>query len=295
MKIGVIGYGNMGSMIVNNILKMNLLLADEELMVSNRHIDKIKHLIEEYPDGKVQITDNNTEVASKCEKIIISVTTPNFKELIEEILPFINEKTHIIYTCAGIDFAKIKPYFNGKLTLVIPTVASTVTSNNTIASIARRKGVTLIKHNEKVDLQDSLFIEDLFNEFSYVKTLKENSFYFEEGTEDLKSENPELEMSTILTSCGPAFIAIMIEKFAEMASNNANITKEDAEDMIVKTVLGTAILKEDQNLSNWELIDKVATKGGITEEGVDLLDKRLNNLYKKLFESLLSKYEEYDN
>ena len=65
--------------------------------------------------------------------------------------------------------------------------------------------------------------------------------------------------------------------------------------MIVKIVLGTAILKEDQNLSNWELIDKVATKGGITEEGVDLLDKRLNNLYKKLFESLLSKYEEYDN
>ena len=30
MKIGVIGYGNMGSMIVNNILKLNLLLDDED-------------------------------------------------------------------------------------------------------------------------------------------------------------------------------------------------------------------------------------------------------------------------
>jgi diphosphomevalonate decarboxylase len=33
MKIGVIGYGNMGSLIVNNILKLNLLLEDEELII----------------------------------------------------------------------------------------------------------------------------------------------------------------------------------------------------------------------------------------------------------------------
>ena len=50
MKIGVIGYGNMGSMIVNNILKLNLLLDDEELIVSNRHLNKFESLIEEYPE-----------------------------------------------------------------------------------------------------------------------------------------------------------------------------------------------------------------------------------------------------
>ena len=49
MKMGVIGYGNMGSMIVNNILKLNLLLDDEELIVSNRHLNKFESLIEEYP------------------------------------------------------------------------------------------------------------------------------------------------------------------------------------------------------------------------------------------------------
>ena len=58
MKIGVIGYGNMGSMIVNNILKLNLLLDDEELIVSNRHLNKFESLIEEYPEENtlLQIT-----------------------------------------------------------------------------------------------------------------------------------------------------------------------------------------------------------------------------------------------
>ena len=110
MKIGVIGYGNMGSMIVNNILKLNLLLDDEELIVSNRHLNKFESLIEEYPDENLNITSDNTEVATQCEKILISVETPQFKEVLEEIKPFINENTHIIYTCAGLNFNHIKPF-----------------------------------------------------------------------------------------------------------------------------------------------------------------------------------------
>ena len=58
MKIGVIGYGNMGSMIVNNILKLNLLLDDEELIVSNRHLNKFESLIEEYPEENLNKKSN---------------------------------------------------------------------------------------------------------------------------------------------------------------------------------------------------------------------------------------------
>ena len=112
MKIGVIGYGNMGSMIVNNILKLNLLLEDEELIVSNRHLNKFESLIEEYPDENLNITSDNTEIAKSCEKILISVETPQFKEVLDEITPFINEKTHIIYTCAGLSFNHIKQFFD---------------------------------------------------------------------------------------------------------------------------------------------------------------------------------------
>ena len=191
MKIGVIGYGNMGSMIVNNILKLNLLLEDEELIVSNRHLNKFESLIEEYPDENLNITSDNTEIAKSCEKILISVETPQFKEVMDEITPCINENTHIIYTCAGLNFNHIKPFYDGKLSLVIPTLASTVTSNNAISSLSRRKGVTLVKHNSKVDLQERLFVEDLFNEFSYVKKI-DNPIYFNEEDDNLHPTDNEL-------------------------------------------------------------------------------------------------------
>ena len=291
MKIGVIGYGNMGSMIVNNILKLNLLLDDEELIVSNRHLNKFESLIDEYPEENLNITSDNKEVAEQCEKILISVETPQFKEVLDEITPFINEKTHIIYTCAGLSFNHIKPFFDGKLTLVIPTLASTVTSNNSISSLSRRKGVTLIKHNSKVELQERLFVEDLFNEFSYVKKI-DNPIYFNEEEDNLHPKDNELEVSTILSSCGPAFIAIMIEKFAKCSMELSNISYEEAEDMILKTILGTSMLKEDQSLSNEEIINRVATKKGITQEGVDLLDKKLNKISKDLIKTLLSRYDE---
>ena len=294
MKIGVIGYGNMGSMIVNNILKLNLLLDDEELIVSNRHLNKFESLIEEYPEENLNITSDNEEVAKQCDKILISVETPQFKEVLDEITPFINEKTHIIYTCAGLNFNHIKRFFDGKLTLVIPTLASTVTSNNAISSLSRRKGVTLIKHNSKVELQERLFVEDLFNEFSYVKKI-DNPIYFNEEEDNLHPKDNELEISTIISSCGPAFIAMIIEKFTQCCTELSNVSYEEAEDMILKTIIGTSLLKEDQSLSNEEIINKVATKKGITQEGVDLLDKKLNKISKDLIKTLLNRYEEVND
>lgn len=291
MKIGVIGYGNMGSMIVNNILKLNLLLEDEELIVSNRHLNKFESLIEEYPEENLNITSDNTEIAKSCEKILISVETPQFKEVIDEITPFINENTHIIYTCAGLSFNHIKSFYDGKLTLVIPTLASTVTSNNAISSLSRRKGVTIIKHNSKVELQERLFVEDLFNEFSFVKKI-DDPIYFNEEDDNLHPTDNELEISTILTSCAPAFLAIMIEKLSQTSSELAKVSKEEAEDMILKTIIGTALLKEDQSLSNEDIINKVATKKGITQEGVDLLDKKLDKINRELVKTLLNRFDE---
>ena len=294
MKIGVIGYGNMGSMIVNNILKLNLLLDDEELIVSNRHLNKFESLIEEYPEENLSITSDNKEVATQCQKILISVETPQFKEIIEEIKPFLNESTHIIYPCSGLNFNHIKQHFDGKLSLVIPTLASTVTSNNSISSLARRKGVTLVKHNSKVELQERLFVEDLFNEFSYVRRI-DNPIYFNEEENNLDPSDNELEISTIISSCGPAFIAMMIKKFTQTCSESSNISQDEIEDMILKTVIGTAMLKDDQGLSNEDIINKVATKGGITQEGVDLLDKKFNKISKALIKTLLSRYDEVND
>jgi len=289
MKIGVIGYGNIGSLIVNNILKLDLLFDDEKLMISNRHIRKLDELKEEYKDMDFEITKDNTEIAKNCEKIIIAVETPEFKKVMEEILPHINKNTHIIYTCAGLSFKHIESFYKGKLSLIIPTIASTATMNNSISSLRRRRGITLIKHNSQVDIEEKFFIEDLFNEFSNVKVLN-NQINTEEN--NTYGEENKLEVCTIIASCGPAFIATIIDEVSEITSRLSDIKKEEAEFMILKTIIGTALLKDDESISNEELINRVATKKGITQEGIELIQGETSKTTRKLIYHLLDKYSD---
>ena len=297
MNIGIIGYGHMGSMIVENILKLELLFDDEKLIISNRNIEKIQHLKEEYEELAIEITDDNTELASKCEKIIIAVETPQFKDVLKEIKPFLKDDCHIIYTCSGLEFENVEKIHDGKFSMIIPTYASTVSSSNSIASQNRRKGITLIKHNSKVEFEEEKYIEDLFNEFSYVKKFEdfnveiENPFNYTSDLNNFSMKN-DMEVATIITSCAPAFIAVLIEKLTNIASMKSGIPKDDMENMITKTVLATASLKDDYNLSNEEIISQVATEGGITQEGVDFLNKEMDRIYEKLIYHSVSRFDE---
>lgn len=60
--------------------------------------------------------------------------------------------------------------------------------------------------------------------------------------------------------------------------------------MLVETMLGTAMLLQKDQLDFDQLIDQVATKGGITEEGLRVLDKTLPAGFDELFAMTASKH-----
>ena len=275
MKIGFIGYGNMGQMIINNILSLNL-LNEEEIIISNRTIAKLDSLKKQYP--KITITSDNTYLARNSDKIFIFVKTPQFKEVIDEINLFLSENIHITHVCAGLSFEDIATVYEGSVSQVIPSIASTM-NEKIINHNYGKKGVSLILHNNKVNDNDKEFIEELFNEFSYIKI-------FKEGNTD------DLELNIVLTSCGPAFIALLVKKISNIAFLRTTLTMEEAEDMVVKTLFGTSLLlsnfDEDKTAMNPnELIEKVATKKGITQRGLDYLDPEIEKLANELFDKIL--------
>lgn len=275
MKIGFIGYGNMGQMIINNILSLNL-LNEEEVIISNRTIAKLDLIKEKYP--KITITSDNSYLTRNSDKIFIFVKTPQFKEVMEEINPFLSENIHIIYVCAGLSFEDVATVYKGAVTQIIPSIASTL-NEKLINSDNIKKGVSLISHNNKVNSYDKEFVEELFNEFSYIEIIKKGSV-------------DNLEVATVLTSCGPAFIALLVKKISKLASLKSTFSMEEAEDMVVKTLFGSSSL-----LSNFdedkiamkpdEIIEKVATKKGITQKGLDYLDPEIERLANGLFDKIL--------
>ena len=61
--------------------------------------------------------------------------------------------------------------------------------------------------------------------------------------------------------------------------------------MVIKTLYGTSKLLYEENMDFQNLISSVATKGGITEEGIKVLDDEIPAIFNKLFSTTIEKHE----
>ena len=258
-KIGFIGYGSMGSMIIEGFLSSKV-VKPHEIIISNRTKSKLDDIKKEYPE--IEITDNNTYLAGKCHKIFIFVGTSAVKEVIKEMKDELSEDSHITYIAAALTIDNVESAFPGKITKIIPSLTSRV-----------NEGVSLICHNEKVSETEADFVNSLFSLISDVKIVEEENF----------------EAGSDLTSCAPAFIAEIFMKFAEAGTKNSNFTPAETQDMVIKTLYGTAKLLHEGNMGFDEVISRVATKGGITEEGIKILEKKLPDTFEELLKTTLAK------
>ena len=160
-KYGFIGYGNMGKMIVENILNLKIFYPNE-MIISNRTLSKLNKLKKDYPD--ITITDDNTYLAKNCDKIFIFVETPEFKDLIFQISPFLTDDSHIVHVCAGLSFENINSFYKGSVSQVIPSIVSTFNNyhNEESININNNEDVNNI-HN--IDNNSDIGSNDTFNCF----------------------------------------------------------------------------------------------------------------------------------
>lgn len=260
IKIGIIGYGSMGSMITNSILTKNFIKPDE-IIISTRSINKLNSLKQKW--NKINIADNKT-VAQNAKYIFICVKPLEVCQVLEEIKKFLTEDKHLISIAGCITLNNLESIFDGQITKVIPSITSVVF-----------EGITLVCHNNKVNLENKKFVEDLFNNISTVKIIKEKDF----------------EVGSDLTSCAPGMIAAIFQNFLNAGLRHSSINENDAFKMVIKTLYGTAKLLDETKMNFNEVISRVATKGGITEEGVKVLNNYLPEVFNEVFKSTLIKHE----
>lgn len=259
MKIGFIGYGSMGRMILNGFLDSNAINANE-VVVSNRSLSKLDDLKTKYPE--IDISEKTTKLAKKCNPIFLFVNTGEVKKVLDEIKPHLIKDAHIIHISAGLSFEIIEKALNLKITWVIPSLTSEV-----------KEGVSLVCHNEKVNPDEKKFIEDLFNHISLVNVVNEN----------------DIDIATDLTSCSPAFMAFIIKKFADFGAQKSEMNEKETEKMVLQTLKGTVKLLTEKEMTFDEVVFRVATKGGITAEGIKSLEKDLPSVFENLFNSTSNK------
>ena len=86
-------------------------------------------------------------------------------------------------------------------------------------------------------------------------------------------DEPLIEPAMALMSCGPAFLALVAESFAEAGAAHG-LDRGDAMRMVVETMGGTADYLAGHDYDGPALRARVATPGGTTERGLIVLEER---------------------
>ena len=137
-----------------------------------------------------------------------------------------------------------------------------------------REGISLLCHNSKVNQSERKKIQDLFCSIGKIVTVDEKDF----------------EIATTFSSSAPGIIAGMLQNFLETGLEQSNICAEVAQEIIAETFFGTAQLLHKKQVSFSEVISRVATKGGITQEAVKILDRDLPKTFRELFSQTFRQY-----
>jgi len=259
-KIGIIGYGSMGRMILSKFIESKT-VPESNIFISNRTYEKITGLKTIYP--RLNISKNNIDVIKNTDILFICVTPLEIKAVLSEIIKEVKENCHIVSLNGSVLFKQIERICVArKISKVIPSVTAVI-----------NQSLTLVCHNAYVNDNDKSALKTLLECFGSVVEIPES----------------EMGMGSELTSCMPGFIGAIFKVITDEAEKHTSINKKDVINMVAKTVYGTGKLLLETDMTFEQLISRVATKGGITEEGTKIIEKEMPGIAKELFEKTLEK------
>lgn len=259
-RVGIIGYGHMGSMLVNGFFASGALSPDEVVVASKSRASR-DACAAAWPG--IGIAATNRELARQCRLIIIAVRPQETMGVLNEIVSVMDGDEQIVSLAAGIGLKDLEGLFPGSVTRVMPTVTSTV-----------GQGTTLVCHGRQVGMHDALRVEGLFSSIGDVVLVDEMN----------------LPAATLLSSCGPGLLAVIIEELAGAAARASGLSPEEALVLTTETVAATAAYLRETGEAPRDLVNEVATGGGVTEAGVKRLRERLPGVFDGAVAAMLERY-----
>lgn len=256
MKIGIIGYGSMGKMIYEKISQSEN-LSQIGLFISNRTKEKVIHLAD-----CCTICESNKALAASVDMIFLCVGPVDMKTVVTEIKDSLSEKSILVSLNGSIQFAQLENVCKNKIAKVIPSITAEINQSQ-----------TLVCYNELVTEEDKAALTTILQCMGTVIELPEK----------------EMGMGSELVSCMPGFIAAIFNEICVSAKKHTDIPEEEVIRMVLNTMVGTGKLMMERNYSFENVVSRVATKGGITEEGANVIHKQLPEVIDELFNRTLEK------
>lgn len=260
VRVGFIGMGNMGQMLVTALVRSGA-LKPGEVVISNRTPEKLKQVVSHVPGLQQAFT--NREVARQCRTIFLCVKPGETAAILDETGPYITEAHLLVVITNTIDLAMVEGRVPARVAKVIPSVVQNV-----------GKGASLLCFGARCTPEDRAMLIQLFESISRPYVIEES----------------QARVASDLTSCGPAFLSYAFRALAEAARRyQPDLPRDQIDGMIRETARATCDLMEQTGLSFDDIIARVSTPGGVTADGIGVMDELMGGLWEQVIETTIRK------
>ena len=238
MKIHIIGGGNLGVAIAIGISKF---ATNNNITITRRNTESIKYLENE----NITISSSNTKNIQNADLVILTIKPYQVDLVLDEILPFLKNKTTIASAVSGLSIDELQQKTNSKHSIIhiMPNIAIRFGQSATCISFAE---------GDKLEAQK---IIDLFNNLGTVAVIDEKL----------------MDAATVLGACGTAY-ALRYIRASMQAGIEIGFDAATALSIASQTAKGAATMALEEKIHPEQLIDRVTTPQGCTIVGLNEME-----------------------
>jgi pyrroline-5-carboxylate reductase len=261
-RYGFIGTGSMGSMLIRHFIGTGV-VTPQDITACSRTGVSARALA---ADTGITVKDSDRDVATGADVLFICVRPLDVHGVLAEIRDVLSKNTLLISIASCVTLADLAAWSEPgiRCARIIPSITA-----------EEHSGISLVAWGSWVTPEDK---ELIFSLFSAIGT-------------PVEIEERHIEVYSDLTSCAPALFAAMMQEYAAAAVRKEGVPPALAEYLVRHTLIGTAWLLASKETGFDTIIGRVATRGGITEEGVKVLRSGLPAVYDELVDATLAKHE----
>ncbi len=262
MITGIIGTGNMGTILLQSFIESSAVRA-QDLLISNRTLHKAQSLAAGFPG--INVSQSSSELAKEADLLFLCVKPHEMFPLIKILEPHLTSEKCLVSITSPISIKQLEATVPCSCARFIPSI-----TNRALA------GATLLTFGESCSPSWRNHLQNMASVIS----------------KPLEIDNDYTRVSSDIVSCGPAFFSFIARQFIEAAVDHTGISTEAATQLTESMLIGLGELLQQKHYSLPALQEKVCVKGGITGEGIKVLENELGDVFKHVFQATHRKFEE---
>ena len=239
-RVAILGCGKIGESLLAGLLSS----GSTDLVVTARRQERATELADRHG---VEATLANADAVSGAAVVVLAVKPQDFEELLADIRGAVTKEQTVLSVAAAIPTAFIERRLDAEVQVVraMPNAPATV-----------HEGITGLCAGAHADEASVAAAEQVLSHLGPVVRVPE----------------PYMDAVTAVSGSGPAYFALLAEAMIE-AVILLGLSREISTQLVVQTMLGTAVLLRDEQMHPVELREAVTSPGGTTIRAIRELEQ----------------------